>query len=76
MTYRDFHTPELSSHLTSHLQCNLGSYSHKCLWSAECTGQHTLAGSGAVHTKILLDAVIFVLPAAGEYHYHLKNAKQ
>lgn len=73
LTYGDFHTPEFSSHLTSHLQCNLGSHSHECLRSAESTGNHTLAGSGAVHTKVLLDAVILVLPVAGEDHHHLTS---
>lgn len=73
MTYRDFHTPELSSHLASHLQCNLGGHSHERLRSAESTGKHTLAGSGAVHTEVLLDAVILVLPGAGEDHNHLTD---
>lgn len=73
MTYRDFHTPELSSHLASHLQCNLGSHSHECLRSAESTGNHTLAGNGAVYAKVLFDAVVLVLPVGGEDHHHLTN---
>lgn len=75
-THRDFHTPELSSHLAGHLQCNFGSHSHECLRAAECTGHHTLAGSGAVHAQVLLDGVVFVLPVAGKHHYHLTNGKQ
>lgn len=72
-TYRDFHTPEFPSHLASHLQRNLCSYSHECLRSAEGTGHHTLAGSGAIHTKELLNAVILILPVVGEDYHHLTN---
>lgn len=73
MAYRDFHTPQLSPHLAGHLQCNLGGYSHEWPSLAESAGEHTLAGSGAVHTKVLLDAVVLVLPAAGEDNHHLTN---
>lgn len=71
VTYRDLHAPKLSSHLASHLQYNLGSDSHECLRSAEGTGQHTLAGCGAFHTKVLLNSVVFVLPVADQDHHHL-----
>lgn len=64
MTYRDFHAPELSSHLASHLQGNFGSHSHECLRSAEGTGHHALTGSWAVHTEVLLDTVVLVLSVA------------
>jgi len=73
MTYRDFHTPELSSHLASHLKSNLGCNSHEYLLSGEGTGNDTLTGNGAVHTKELLDGVVLVLPVAGEDHHDLTN---
>lgn len=65
MTYRDFNTPELSSHLTSHLQGNLCGHSHERLWTAQSPGEDTLAGNGTVHTQILLNDVVLVLPVAG-----------
>ena len=70
-TYRDLHTPELSSHLAGHLQNNLGGHSHDCLRLADGAGHHTLAGRGAAHTQVLLDAVVLVLPVGGQDHHHL-----
>ncbi len=75
-TYRDVHAPQLSSHLASHLQRYLGSHSHDCLRFAYSAGHHTLAGSGTVHTEVLLDAVVLVLPVAGKNHYHLTHTNQ
>lgn len=71
ITYRDFHTPEFSSHLASQLKSNLGCHSHEWRRFAEGAANHTLAGSGAVHTEVLLHTVIFVLTVAGEDHHHL-----
>lgn len=72
-TYRDLHTPELSSHLTGHLQGNLGGHGHESLLAAQSPGDHTLAGDGTVHTQELLDAVVLVLPVAGQDHHHLNT---
>lgn len=73
MTYWDFNTPELSSHLTSHLKYNLRGHSHESLCTVQGPGDHTLAGNGTVHAQILLNAVVLVLPAAGKDHHHLKD---
>lgn len=72
-TYWDFNTPQLSSHFTSHLKCNLCGHSHEGLWTAQSPGEHTLAGDGTVHTQILLNVVVLVLPAAGKDHHHLTD---
>lgn len=73
MTYRDFNTPELSSHLTSHLQCNLCGHSHESLRTAQSPGDHTLAGNGTVQAQKLLNAVVLVLPVSGKDHHHLTD---
>lgn len=73
MTYRDFHTPELSSHFARHLQCNLGAHRHERL--SQSTGNHTLAGSGTLHTEEPLDGVVLVLPVSGEDHHYLTDGE-
>lgn len=65
MTYRDFNTPELSSHLAGHLQSKLGGHSHESLLTAQGPGDDTLAGNGTVHAQVLLNAVVLVLPVGG-----------
>lgn len=74
-THRDLDTPQLSTHLAGDLQCDLCTHGDECLGSAQGATQHTLAGGGTVHTEVLLHAVVFVLPVAGQDHDHLDNTK-
>jgi len=75
-SYRDFHTPQLSSHFAVHLQSNLGGHSHERLRFADGASHHTLTGSGAVHTQELFHTVILVLSIGRQDHNHLWKAQK